>query len=241
MNQVREILGCYTGKGLARKQPEPAGRRVTGYLPCHPPYCWLRLFSSQTFSRITPQHFSNLVHSSHLPDYEDGTVCSETSAYKIQTSGNYPEEGTQQVHSYLYALAFSVTRNICRFALRTFRVHLCSLTVIIIIIKPLVLTEESAVDLDSCLRWEKRNVPSMLTVTDTFQLKIHLAEVHSHFEHFREYSYFLYCHSVQLELCTHLTLGLSQTKKNTTSCSDKTIFFTGSLCFPPTDVVASIK
>jgi len=105
------------------------------------------------------------------------------------------------VHSYLYALAFSVTRNICRFALRTFRVHLCSLTVIIIIIiiiiiKPLVLTEESAVDLDSCLRWEKRNVPSMLTVTDTFQLKIHLAEVHSHFEHFREYSYFLYCHSV---------------------------------------------
>ena len=28
----------------------------------------------------------------HLVAYEDGTVCSETSAYKIQTPGNYPEE-----------------------------------------------------------------------------------------------------------------------------------------------------
>jgi hypothetical protein len=26
------------------------------------------------------------------PAYEDGTECSETSAYKIQTPGNYPEE-----------------------------------------------------------------------------------------------------------------------------------------------------
>jgi hypothetical protein len=29
----------------------------------------------------------------HLPAYEDGTECSKTSAYKIQTPGNYPEEG----------------------------------------------------------------------------------------------------------------------------------------------------
>ena len=28
----------------------------------------------------------------HLPAYEDGTECSETSAYKIRTPGNYPEE-----------------------------------------------------------------------------------------------------------------------------------------------------
>jgi len=28
----------------------------------------------------------------HQPAYEDGTKCSETSAYKIQTPGNYPEE-----------------------------------------------------------------------------------------------------------------------------------------------------
>jgi hypothetical protein len=28
----------------------------------------------------------------HLPAYEDGTECSETSAYKLQTPGNYPEE-----------------------------------------------------------------------------------------------------------------------------------------------------
>ena len=31
----------------------------------------------------------------HLPAYEDGTECSETSAYKIQTPGNYPEESTK--------------------------------------------------------------------------------------------------------------------------------------------------
>ena len=32
---------------------------------------------------------------SHIPAYEDGTECSETSAYKIQTPGNYPEESIQ--------------------------------------------------------------------------------------------------------------------------------------------------
>jgi len=31
----------------------------------------------------------------YLPAYEDGTECSETSAYKIQTSENYPEESRQ--------------------------------------------------------------------------------------------------------------------------------------------------
>jgi hypothetical protein len=31
-----------------------------------------------------------------LPTYEDGTECSETSAYKIQTSGNCPEENIKR-------------------------------------------------------------------------------------------------------------------------------------------------
>jgi hypothetical protein len=31
----------------------------------------------------------------HLSAYKDGTECSETSAYKIQTPGNYPEESIQ--------------------------------------------------------------------------------------------------------------------------------------------------
>jgi hypothetical protein len=38
--------------------------------------------------------FSNLVIINPLA-YEDGTDCSETSAYKIQTPGNYPEENIQ--------------------------------------------------------------------------------------------------------------------------------------------------
>jgi len=35
-------------------------------------------------------------NSSYLLAYEDGTQCSETSAYKIQTPGNYPEESIKQ-------------------------------------------------------------------------------------------------------------------------------------------------
>jgi hypothetical protein len=35
------------------------------------------------------------IHSSYLSAYEDGTECSETSSYKIQTPGHYPEESTQ--------------------------------------------------------------------------------------------------------------------------------------------------
>jgi hypothetical protein len=38
-------------------------------------------------------------YSSYLPAYEDGTECSETSAYKIQTPGNYPEEKTYNIHN----------------------------------------------------------------------------------------------------------------------------------------------
>jgi len=41
-------------------------------------------------SRTKATEFSLVIL--HLPAYEDGTVCSETSAYKIQTPGNYPEE-----------------------------------------------------------------------------------------------------------------------------------------------------
>ena len=32
---------------------------------------------------------------SHLTAYEDGTECSETSAYKLLTPGNFPKESTQ--------------------------------------------------------------------------------------------------------------------------------------------------
>jgi hypothetical protein len=35
-------------------------------------------------------------NSSYLPAHQDGAEYTETSAYKIQTPGNYPEEGIQQ-------------------------------------------------------------------------------------------------------------------------------------------------
>jgi hypothetical protein len=52
------------------------------------------IFEPDVFPYNTPT-FSNLIHSSHQPAYEDGTECSETSAYNIQTSGNYPGESIQ--------------------------------------------------------------------------------------------------------------------------------------------------
>jgi hypothetical protein len=64
-------------------------------LPCHPPSYWVRPFSSQTFSCINTPTFLKPSHSSHLPAYEDGTECSITSAYKLLTLVNYPEESTQ--------------------------------------------------------------------------------------------------------------------------------------------------
>jgi len=48
------------------------------------------LASSQTFSPINTPNFLKSSHTSYLPAYEDGTECSETLAYKIQTPGNYP-------------------------------------------------------------------------------------------------------------------------------------------------------
>jgi len=37
----------------------------------------------------------SLINPSYLSAYEDGTECSETSAYKIQAPGDYPEESIQ--------------------------------------------------------------------------------------------------------------------------------------------------
>jgi len=54
------------------------------------------IFEPNLFPYNTPT-FSNLVHSTHTypPMKMEQTECSETSAYKIQTPGNYPEESIQ--------------------------------------------------------------------------------------------------------------------------------------------------
>ena len=46
---------------------------------------------------LFPYHFLFLVHSTHiyLPMKMEQTECSETSAYKLQTPGNYPKENIQ--------------------------------------------------------------------------------------------------------------------------------------------------
>jgi hypothetical protein len=66
-------------------------------IPCHPPSCWLRPFSSQTFSYTNTPTFSNLdILHTYLPMKMEETDCSKMSAYKIQMPGNYPEESIQQ-------------------------------------------------------------------------------------------------------------------------------------------------
>jgi hypothetical protein len=49
----------------------------------------LNLFPYKYSNVLKPSHFS------YLSAYEDGTECSETSAYTIQTLRNYPEQSTQ--------------------------------------------------------------------------------------------------------------------------------------------------
>jgi len=57
-------------------------------LPCHPPSNWLRLFSSQTFSRINTLTTSNLGLLHSYPPMKMGqTECSETLVHKFRCQG----------------------------------------------------------------------------------------------------------------------------------------------------------
>jgi len=53
------------------------------------------IFKPNYFLYYTPAFLKPSSFYTHLPAYEDGTECSETSAYKIQTPGYYPEESIQ--------------------------------------------------------------------------------------------------------------------------------------------------
>ena len=86
------------GLHLGRCPPQPA-LYPDPPLTVHPPSYWLRLFLSQTFSLInTPTFLKPIIL--HLPAYEDGTESSETSAYKIQSPENYPEESIQHIRNF---------------------------------------------------------------------------------------------------------------------------------------------
>ena len=82
------VRGLYVG----RYPPQPISvlRPATNLSPSFP------LAQALFEPNIFPYKFSNIFKPSqlsYLSAYEDGTVCSETSAYKIQTPGNYPEKG----------------------------------------------------------------------------------------------------------------------------------------------------
>jgi hypothetical protein len=57
---------------------------------------WVQNFEPNLFPyKYKYSKILNPSHSSYLSAYEDGTECSETSAYKIQMPGNCPEESIQ--------------------------------------------------------------------------------------------------------------------------------------------------
>jgi len=54
---------------------------------------------TRSFSNLVILHTSNLVTlHTYLPMWMEQTECSETSAYTIQTPGNYPEESIQHIY-----------------------------------------------------------------------------------------------------------------------------------------------
>jgi len=77
--------------------PQPVSLLGPRPLPVTTPFDWLRLFSSQTVTRINTPTISARLFFHANTAYEDGTECSERSAYKIQTPGNHPKERIQVI------------------------------------------------------------------------------------------------------------------------------------------------
>jgi len=63
----------------------------------------------RTFCLFHLHRWVGMTNSSYLPTYEDGTVCSETLAYKIQTSGNYQEESIQHKTVFKYSCQWHIS------------------------------------------------------------------------------------------------------------------------------------
>ena len=63
-----------------------------------------KAYNIQTAAKVWNQeHFTSMGRKlQDTFDYEDGTGCSETSEYKIQTPGNYPEENIEQLKFFLW-------------------------------------------------------------------------------------------------------------------------------------------
>ena len=84
MTMFKKYRGIHREISLARKWPVTILSTGLGHLRAKPFSLWI------------PPHFLNIVIL-HLSYYEEGTECSETSAYKIQTPRNYAEESIQRI------------------------------------------------------------------------------------------------------------------------------------------------
>jgi hypothetical protein len=85
---------------------------VAGQLTCHYSATPLPIGSGYFRTKHFWYKYSTIFKLSHplyLSAYEDGTECSETSAYKIQTPGNYPEESIQDLLKKMCVFVFSKT------------------------------------------------------------------------------------------------------------------------------------
>jgi hypothetical protein len=59
-------------------------------------FIWEKVWLEPNFFPYKYSNILNPSHPSYLFAYEDGTECSETSAYKIQMPRNYPGESIKQ-------------------------------------------------------------------------------------------------------------------------------------------------
>ena len=86
----------------------------------HAPTCpwrWNRVFrvhSTRTYLPMKMEQSVPISFYTHLPAYENGTECSETSAYKFQTPGNHPKESIQNLSCYFVNKTSKYHLNICR-------------------------------------------------------------------------------------------------------------------------------
>jgi len=58
------------------------------------------IFEPNLFPYYNPTFLKPSSFYTQLPAYEDGTECSETSAYKLETPENYPEESIQPTFTF---------------------------------------------------------------------------------------------------------------------------------------------
>jgi hypothetical protein len=108
---IQETIGSKIARAIRKVISVGAGQSTETTLMT---FLMTQAIFEPTLSCINTLKILKTSYSSYLPAYEDGTVCSETSAYKIQTPGNYPEENIQLANNRLHTSDRGWMRYFCK-------------------------------------------------------------------------------------------------------------------------------